>query len=525
MSNTMPDPHGPGPRLEDLTWREFERAMAVAFEVQGYQATMTADGADGGVDLILRKPGEVILVQCKHWNAWTVGVKTVRELLGVMTVRQATGGIVATSGRFTDEARQFARQAGVTLLGRVEVVQMLKAAPLRFTDSPGSMSQQAPRMGGPRCPRCGELMALRIANRGPQRGQRFWGCPRFPHCRGVVPFADTPPTAGQPHPAPGLRVPHNRPVNRAGRTLLVVALVLVAAFVILPVLILGGAAVALSPVAQRVASQATPAYPSDQPGTTRPAATKSVDPRIVGSIGLDASPNRIAVDPELHRLYATVLEKNSLIIIDLAANKVLSNTTLDRQPGQIAVDTASHTLWITNYNDASVTVLNQEGKPVDLLQVGRGPSGVAIDVTLRKAYVANALDGSMSVIDTTTRKTTSTTSVTWSMADATVDTVQHKVCFVVTSLSNMGYCYDGRTLKAVGGFSAGGTSIAIDSVTHSQFGTTPSTRGINAFDAVTRKSSQISVGVAPTGVAVDPTTHLVYVADHDGKAIFAVKPF
>lgn len=38
---------------------------------------------------------------------------------------------------------------------------------------------------GPLCPKCGERMALRKARKGKNAGSEFWGCPRFPRCRGV----------------------------------------------------------------------------------------------------------------------------------------------------------------------------------------------------------------------------------------------------------------------------------------------------------------------------------------------------
>ena len=71
--------------------------------VGGPLLDLHADGADGGVDLILERPGERVLVQCKHWKAWKVGVQTIRELFGVMTLKGASGGIVATTGRFPVE--------------------------------------------------------------------------------------------------------------------------------------------------------------------------------------------------------------------------------------------------------------------------------------------------------------------------------------------------------------------------------------------------------------------------------------
>lgn len=37
----------------------------------------------------------------------------------------------------------------------------------------------------PQCPKCGERMVKRVARKGGNAGGEFWGCPRFPKCRGV----------------------------------------------------------------------------------------------------------------------------------------------------------------------------------------------------------------------------------------------------------------------------------------------------------------------------------------------------
>lgn len=41
---------------------------------------------------------------------------------------------------------------------------------------------------GTNCPRCGSRMILRTAYRGANAGSRFWGCPRFPRCKGTRPY-------------------------------------------------------------------------------------------------------------------------------------------------------------------------------------------------------------------------------------------------------------------------------------------------------------------------------------------------
>ncbi len=38
----------------------------------------------------------------------------------------------------------------------------------------------------PRCPKCGSEMILRTAKRGDNQGEKFWGCSRYPECRGIV---------------------------------------------------------------------------------------------------------------------------------------------------------------------------------------------------------------------------------------------------------------------------------------------------------------------------------------------------
>ena len=38
----------------------------------------------------------------------------------------------------------------------------------------------------PSCPECGGVMALREVKKGPDAGKQFWGCKRFPGCRGIM---------------------------------------------------------------------------------------------------------------------------------------------------------------------------------------------------------------------------------------------------------------------------------------------------------------------------------------------------
>lgn len=43
-----------------------------------------------------------------------------------------------------------------------------------------------PKVDGISCPRCGALMVLRTAKRGEHAGRQFYGCSRYPKCKGIV---------------------------------------------------------------------------------------------------------------------------------------------------------------------------------------------------------------------------------------------------------------------------------------------------------------------------------------------------
>ena len=103
--------------IQAMSWQQFELLVGEVFRRRGYRVEERGGrGPDGGVDLIARRGGETALVQCKHWRSKQVGVGVVRELLGSMTALGATGGSVATSGRFTAEEHRFAADQGIELI-------------------------------------------------------------------------------------------------------------------------------------------------------------------------------------------------------------------------------------------------------------------------------------------------------------------------------------------------------------------------------------------------------------------------
>lgn len=173
---------------DGLDWREFERLIGEGFRRRGYQVAETGGGGpDGGVDLMLSKDGERGLVQCKHWRAASVGVEVVRELYGLMAARGAVRGFVVTSGRYSSAAREFASGRNVELIDGTCLRQLLRdgrgGAAVPEADA---VAQAFSATRSPVCPRCKSVMVRRTAGRGQHAGRPFWGCSRFPDCRGIV---------------------------------------------------------------------------------------------------------------------------------------------------------------------------------------------------------------------------------------------------------------------------------------------------------------------------------------------------
>jgi restriction system protein len=112
--------------IRALGWREFEELVGEAYRRQGYKvAENTTAGPDEGIDLVLKKDGSLVLVQCKQWKSTKVGVNIVRELLGVMTAKRATSGILLTSGIFTREAKNFAADKPIDLVEGNQLLQLI----------------------------------------------------------------------------------------------------------------------------------------------------------------------------------------------------------------------------------------------------------------------------------------------------------------------------------------------------------------------------------------------------------------
>lgn len=181
--------------VRGLSWQDFERQMAEVYRQKGYQVEETGGGgADGGIDLKLFKDGRTTIVQCKNWKTWTVGVRPVRELFGVMAHERADSAIFITSGRYTSDALRFANGKPIELIDQHGFLDLVRCFQKELRQHYGAETADAqihdetPASTAvpPNCPICRSPMKLRTAKRGAKAGSQFWGCTRFPDCHGTL---------------------------------------------------------------------------------------------------------------------------------------------------------------------------------------------------------------------------------------------------------------------------------------------------------------------------------------------------
>lgn len=171
--------------IRELPSKRFEDLLGEVYRRQGYQVEETlGGGADGGVDVVLRRDGAVTLVQCKRWKGKPVPVQTVRELYGVLHDRGAASAKLVATSRFTPDAIAFAKGKPIELVDSDSLVELL-----RGVQTSGSIPPPIPipdaSTATPRCPSCDGLMVKRTARRSESVGSEFWGCFGYPRCRGT----------------------------------------------------------------------------------------------------------------------------------------------------------------------------------------------------------------------------------------------------------------------------------------------------------------------------------------------------
>jgi restriction system protein len=114
--------------VDQMSGVEFEEFVAAQLRTRGWSVTRTASSGDYGVDLIAKKDGTCLAVQCKRL-ARAVGVAAVQQVVSGALHHRCNQAVVVTNQGFTKAARQLATTHHCRLVGRAQLQIWAGAAP------------------------------------------------------------------------------------------------------------------------------------------------------------------------------------------------------------------------------------------------------------------------------------------------------------------------------------------------------------------------------------------------------------
>lgn len=157
------------------------------------------------------------------------------------------------------------------------------------------------------------------------------------------------------------------------------------------------------------------------------AVTTSGCGQVPATVHVGSGPVAIAVDQATDTIYVGNVNDGTVSVINGATcnatnssgcGQVPPTVTVGSGPDALAMDRTTGTLYVANGNDASVSVVNTAtcnaknssgcGQNPPTVQVGSGPTAIAVDRATRTVYVANINDNTVSVVNGATCNATNT---------------------------------------------------------------------------------------------------------------------
>ena len=116
---------------------------------------------------------------------------------------------------------------------------------------------------------------------------------------------------------------------------------------------------------------------------------------VTATIPVGTGPTAVAVDPAAGTVYVANFDDSTVSVIDEATGAVTATIRVGSFPNAVAVDPAAGTVYVTNQNDGTVSVIDEAtGTVTATIAVGTQPYAVAVDPAAGTVYVANlALTG------------------------------------------------------------------------------------------------------------------------------------
>jgi YVTN family beta-propeller protein len=239
----------------------------------------------------------------------------------------------------------------------------------------------------------------------------------------------------------------------------------------------------------------------------------------VATLSTGYSPTVIAADPVADAVYVGIPSYNQMIGINGSTDAVASSVGTGTYPVALAADSLTNVLYAANKNSDNVTVILGLTSAIEAtVPVGSVPVALAVNPATNKIYVVNQAGNNVTIINGSPLYVPmiNTSNLTSAIA---VNPATDKI-YVSSASQNSAFVIDGAT-NTVAPLSVVGpaTDTAVNPATNKIYVTAEAMNSVSVVDGSTDTLAKtVTVGTAPVGIAVDPVSDKIYVANWCGNA-------
>ena len=157
----------------------------------------------------------------------------------------------------------------------------------------------------------------------------------------------------------------------------------------------------------------------------------------------------MAFDPLDNVAYIVHANSNNVSEINSENNHVIDNITAGNDPNGITIDPDKNIIYVANRLDGSVSVIDTDDRTNKTISVGKWPIGLGLIPRTNTLYVANSGDNTVSVIDTRYNSVTKNITVGKVPNGIAVDPIKNRVYVANGDNSNVTDYSDQRYGKPV----------------------------------------------------------------------------
>ena len=115
-------------QLASLTPEGFEEFVAEVFEAMGYEVEVMGGTGDEGADLLVRRKGQLGVVQCKYHKKGIVGSPELQKFLGTVHHTRSHKGFFVTTRTFSLAAERFVAEHPIELIDGSRLIELVQEA-------------------------------------------------------------------------------------------------------------------------------------------------------------------------------------------------------------------------------------------------------------------------------------------------------------------------------------------------------------------------------------------------------------